>query len=309
MPYSTRTRDRILRRPIAEQNTIPDADLWRQQALTVEEMDELQRRADEQLAADYERYMKPGVDAFNRRVLYGKRPKDWTDEDISELSYDMMSDDYAPRDYDRSYEEYMPSRGKQDMRSVHDFQRTAADIRRGTYRPTDEFGEPYRGGRSMNARELAAMRYYDMMQPQSIGPREYPSKAEAFLFGYDPVPEDVDFTDPRELAYMIPGVGDALYGLNVAERVQRGGTPGALEAAMSVPIAGSILRRAPRYAKTFTRSMRDAEARKFANLRAAAMERSNALPAPKIRMQNARTGRWDEVNAYPEFVPYEEVRF
>lgn len=264
--------------------------------------------AADEIAEDRRRYFQPGADALKRRMLYSKRPKDWTDEDIDELSYDMMNEvpDYEADSH--AYEEYMPSRGRQDMRSVHDFQRTAADIRRGTYRPMDEFGEPYRGGRSMNARELAAMRYYDMMQPQSIGPREYPSKAEAFLFGYDPVPEDVDFTDPRELAYMVPGVGDALYGSNIAERVQRGGMPGALEAAMSVPIAGSILRRTPRYAKTFTKHMRDAEARKFANLRAEAMERANALPAPKVRMRNARTGKWDYVNDYNEFTPYEEVR-
>ena len=37
--------------------------------------------------------------------------------------------------------------------------------------------------------------------------------------------------------------------------------------------------------------------------------RRNALPQPKVHRQNARTGRWDEVNAYPEFTPYEEVEF
>lgn len=37
MPYSTRTRDRILRRPIAAQNTIPDQDIWYQRMADAEQ--------------------------------------------------------------------------------------------------------------------------------------------------------------------------------------------------------------------------------------------------------------------------------
>jgi len=37
MPYSTRTRDSILRRPIAAQNTIPDQDIWYQKGLDAEQ--------------------------------------------------------------------------------------------------------------------------------------------------------------------------------------------------------------------------------------------------------------------------------
>lgn len=267
--------------------------------------------AREEIEADRRRYLQPGVEARRRKELYAKRPRDWSDEDIHELSYDMMNDnpDYIPAD--RGYEAYMPSNRKYDDSMVRDFQRKASDIRRGTYRPTDEYGEEYMGALDRNMRDLFVSRYYDTLMPQSISAPTVPSRTEAFLFGTTPAGmEEHDFLSPRTLGYMVPGLGEYLYGSEVAEQIGKGGMPGFVEtAAFGVPIAKAAARRAFRAGKGLLNAQRISDARRAAQGQYERMMRSRALPQPKVRMQNARTGRWDEVNAYPEFTPYEEVRF
>ena len=293
------------------QESIPSTHSWRQNASDVAKYGLAMKRASDELAADYERYYRPQAEAMRRKELYAKRPRDWSDEDIHELSYDMMNDnpDYIPDD--RGYEAYMPSNRKYDDSMVRDFQRKASDIRRGTYRPTDEYGEEYMGALDRNMRDLSVSRYYDTLTPQSMRAPTVPSRTEAFLFGVNPAgAEEHKFLSPRTLAYMVPGVGEYLYGSEVAEQIGKGGMPGFVEtAAFGVPIAKAAARRVFRAGKGLLNAQRVSDARRAAQGQYDRMMRSRALNVPKVRRQNARTGRWDEVNAYPEFVPYEEVRF
>lgn len=117
MPYSTRTRDHILRRPIAAQNTIPDQDIWYQRMADAE-----QARYDDE---DYNWYLQ------NRGVMqpdgsyFGEELKP-----VPRLNYDPrvrqvgqpMRDYEAYGDYDRQLMEnvgdlvlgYDPSEGSPD---------------------------------------------------------------------------------------------------------------------------------------------------------------------------------------------------
>lgn len=311
MPYSNELDYDYMGNPVARQNTIPSGRNWRMNAAVAKEAARAASRAAEELEADRRRYLYPGEEARRRKILYGKRPKDWSDEDIYELAYDMMNDvqDYVPES--RAYEAYMPSNRKYDDHMVKDFQRKASEIRSGTYRPVDEYGREFTGALDRNMDDLALSRYYDALTPHSIGAPQNPSKAEAFLFGVNPPSaEEHDFLSPRTLAYMVPGVGEYLYGSEVAGQVSRGGMPGFVEtAAFGVPIAKAAARRVFRAGKGLLNAQRASDARRAAQGQYERMLRARSLNAPKVRMQNARTGRWDEVNAYPEFVPYEEVRF
>lgn len=120
MPYSTRTRDRILRRPIAEQNTIPDADLWRQQAFDVEQSrydDEdynwyLQNRGVTQPDGSYfgpEMRPAPSIDYDPRVRQVGKpmRSVEYYPEESDNRFYENLSDlalGYDPREGAPDYE-------------------------------------------------------------------------------------------------------------------------------------------------------------------------------------------------------------
>jgi hypothetical protein len=229
------------------------------------------------------------------------------------LAYDMMNDnpDYIPAD--RGYEAYMPERAAvNNSGRIEEFMKTAEDIRKGTYKPpVDEYGNEYDGAFGKNVNDLRVSRYLDRMQPHSIRQTRVPSKAEAFLFGVNPAgAEEHKFLSPRTLAYMVPGVGEYLYGSEVAKQIDEGGMPGFVETAVfGVPIAKAAARRVFRAGKGLLNAQRTSDARRAAQAQYDRMMRSRALNAPKVRRQNARTGRWDEVNAYPEFTPYEEVRF
>ena len=244
MPYSTRTRDRILRRPIAAQNTIPDQDIWYQKGLDAE-----QARQD---AEDYNWYL------LNRGMMQ---------PDGSYFGPELRP--HPQLDYDPS------------VRQV---------------------GQPMR-----------QIEYVD--QPSR--------NMEAFsdlLFGYDPreVAEDYEPDDgmvPAEALALglVPGpvgrvankvIGPAFAG-EVAYETARGRQPGALDMMFMGGLATHAASRANRARRAFQQGYKQGRARKMAEQ----ARRARALDAPRVRMQNARTGRWDEVNAYPEFVPYEEVRF
>lgn len=268
--------------------------------------------AADEIAADRRRYFQPGVDALNRRMLYSKRPKDWTNDDIDELSYDMMNQ--AP-DYEadsREYEVYMPNRIEPDYDDdVDRFRRMSGDIQRGTYRPpVDEYGNEYSGARDKNRNDLYVARYIDGLKPHSMRSPRVPSKVEAFLFGTNPnAGDEHKFLSPQTLAYMVPVAGEYLYGSEVAERIGEGGMPGFIEtAAFAAPIAKMAARRAFRIGKGLMNAQRASDARREILGEIDRQTRARALRAPKIRRQNVRTGRWDEVNAYPEFTQYEEVR-
>lgn len=294
------------------QESIPSTRSWRQNARDVAEYGLAMKRASDELAADYERYYRPQAEAMRRKELYRKKPRDWSDEDIDILAYDMMNDnpDYIPAD--RGYEAYMPERiAVDDSGRIKEFMRTADDIRNGTYKPpVDEYGNEYEGAFEKNVNDLYVSRYLDRMQPHSIRQTRVPSKAEAFLFGVNPDTEEHEFLSPKTLAYMVPGVGEYLYGTEVAEQIGKGGMPGFVEtAAFGVPMAKAAARRAFRGVKGLLNAQRVSDARRAVQGEIDRQMRRNALPQPKVRRQNARTGRWDEVNAYPEFTPYEEVRF
>lgn len=95
MPYSTISRDRILRRPIAEQNTIPDQDIWYQRMADAE-----QARYDDE---DYNWYlqnrgvMQPDGSYFGTEL----RPSPKLDYDPSVRQVGQPMRDYeAYGDYD-----------------------------------------------------------------------------------------------------------------------------------------------------------------------------------------------------------------
>ena len=104
----------------------------------------------------------------------------------------------------------------------------------------------------------------DRLKPHSLEAREYPSKLEAFLFGYDPGDEgDDDGFDPNviDAAYLVPGLGHALYGNNLLDQVKRGGMPGFAEMAMAVPYFGPDMKRA---AKSFVKGFKKGRSRRLA---------------------------------------------
>lgn len=125
-------------------------------------------------------------------------------------------------------------------------------------------------------------------EPEGMG------QGEAALFGGMFMPGKVGRT------------AGALLGADIAYDIARGRRiPGAIDAMWLGGLGARAARGAVRAGKAFGRGYQAGRARRAAEQ---AM-RSRALNAPKVRRQNARTGRWDEVNAYPEFTPYEEVRF
>ena len=153
----------------------------------------------------------------------------------------------------------------------------------------------------------------------------YPQYDERFMdnlgdlvLGYDPregaegyEPEEFGTADKAMFGAMFaPGrvgrTAGALLGADIAYDIARGRrVPGAIDAMWLGGLGARGARNMYRAGKAFGRGYQAGKARRMAEH---AM-RARALNAPKVMMQNARTGRWDEVNAYPEFTPYEEVRF
>lgn len=133
--------------------------------------------------------------------------------------------------------------------------------------------------------------------------------------GYEPSEEEGDAFENAMLLGLVPGAGRAgaaMRGVSelafadyLKNRATGNSRMGALDVAFGTGLGSRFARNVNRSRKAFQQGFRQGRARK-------AYEealRRNALPQPKVRRQNARTGRWDEVNAYPEFVPFEEVRF
>lgn len=114
----------------------------------------------------------------------------------------------------------------------------------------------------------------DRLKPHSLEAREYPSKLEAFLFGYGPNEEEDGFFDKlgegeipsvkdaaSEAAYFVPVVGEVKYGANILDRIREGGMPGFVETAMAVPFFGP---RAVKLGKSAYRAYKTAPSRRFA---------------------------------------------
>lgn len=114
----------------------------------------------------------------------------------------------------------------------------------------------------------------DRLKPHSLEAREYPSKLEAFLFGYGPNEEEDGFFDKlgegeipsvkdaaSEAAYFVPVVGEVKYGTNILDRIREGGMPGFVETAMAVPFFGP---RAVKLGKSAYRAYKTAPSRRFA---------------------------------------------
>lgn len=105
----------------------------------------------------------------------------------------------------------------------------------------------------------------DRLKPHSLEPKEQPTKLEAFLFGYDPdaANDDGDGFDPNviDAAYLVPGLGHAIYGNSILDQVKRGGMPGFAEAMIAVPYFGPDMKRA---AKSFVKGFKKGRARRFA---------------------------------------------
>lgn len=101
------------------------------------------------------------------------------------------------------------------------------------------------------------------LKPAEIKKKEYPSKLEAFFFGYDPDSngeEGIDI-DVIDAGYAVPVLGSAMYGGTMLDQVKRGGMPGFVDAAISVPIIGPGVKKA---GKAFANGFRRGRARRFA---------------------------------------------
>lgn len=211
-------------------------------------------------------------DKYREAMAYGSRPRDWSEQDIDYMASQMVQG---------------------DERFMSPYERHQNNLLRDSYR-----------GMYSDERD------YDRMVPHSIGPTEYPSRAEAFLFGYDPENEEEDFLSPKTLGYMVPGLGEYLYGSDVAGRVGRGGMPGFVEtAAFGVPIAKAATRRAFRAGKGLLNAQRTSDARRAAQGQYERMMRSRSLNAPTKRVYDVNSRKYMDINPYTEEVPYEEVRF
>ena len=112
------------------------------------------------------------------------------------------------------------------------------------------------------------------LKPVELRAKEYPSKTEAFLFGYGPNEEEDGFFDKlgegeipsvkdaaSEAAYFVPVVGEVKYGANILDRIREGGLPGFVETAMAVPFFGP---RAVKLGKSAYRAYKTAPSRRFA---------------------------------------------
>lgn len=152
--------------------------------------------------------------------------------------------------------------------------------------------------------------------PEEYDDRFYDNLSD-LVMGYDPKEGAEDY-EPEEFgtadkamfgAMFAPGrigrTAGALLGADIAYDIARGRrVPGAIDMIWLGGMGLRGARNAYRAGKAFKGGYQAGRARRAAEKAA----QSRMLDAPKIRRQNASTGRWDEVNAYPEFIPYEEVR-
>lgn len=132
--------------------------------------------------------------------------------------------------------------------------------------------------------------------------------------GYEPEYDDSELYDAALLGF-VPGgrfgaraarkAGSAAFAGIVGKDVADGRRLGALDLAFVGGLGAAGARRAKAAGSSFRRGYQQGKARRAYEQAL----RSRALPSPKVRRQNARTGRWDYVDQYPEFTPYEEVDF
>ena len=135
------------------------------------------------------------------------------------------------------------------------------------------------------------------------------------VLGYDPregaegyEPEEFGTADKAMFGAMFaPGrvgrTAGALLGADIAYDIASGRrVPGAIDAMWLGGMGARAAKKAAwmYYQDKLTRAIRK---------RAARQAQRRALNTPKVRMQDARTGRWNEIPKYIEEVPYEEVRF
>lgn len=271
------------------QESIPSTHSWWQNAMDVAKYGRTVKRASDELAADYERYYRPQDEAMRRKEMYAKRPRDWSNRDIEEIARDRMNstDGYVPQ--------YNP-----------DMDRKVLDI------PTE-----YIDGMDAYKDALYAMRYEDTMVPHSLEPAGQQSKLNAFLFGYNPNGggEDFGWKDAAKMGvYTAPVVGNAYYASEIVDRIRNGEIPGFLEAAMAVPIAGHVLKRAPKYLRGWKNFRAQQEARRA--FERELDKRALTMPKPNKKVLEQGTFPWSRskmvdryVDPNMKFTPYEEVRF
>jgi len=100
------------------------------------------------------------------------------------------------------------------------------------------------------------------LRPHSLEIKEQPSKLEAFLLGYDPEDDgEGEGVSVVDAGYFVPVLGSAMYGNSILDQVNRGGMPGALDAAIAVPFFGPRIKKA---GKAFVKGFKAGRARRFA---------------------------------------------
>ena len=100
------------------------------------------------------------------------------------------------------------------------------------------------------------------LHPHSLEVKEQPSKLEAFLLGYDPDDDgEGEGVSVVDAGYFVPVLGSAMYGNSILDQVNRGGMPGALDAAIAVPFFGPRIKKA---GKAFVKGFKAGRARRFA---------------------------------------------
>lgn len=271
------------------QDSIPSTRSWRQNARDVTEYERAMERASDELAADYERYYRPQAEAMRRKEMYAKRPRDWSNRDIEEIARDRKNfmGDYVPQ--------YNP-----------DVDSKVLDV------PTE-----YTDDMDTYKDALYEMRYEDMLAPHSLEPTEPQSRASAFLFGYNPNGggEDFGWKDAAEFGiFSAPVVGNAYYASELVDRIKNGEIPGFLEGALAVPIAGHVLKRAPKYLRGLKNFRAKQEARRA--FERELDKRALTMPKPNKKVLEQGNFPWSRskmvdryVDPNMEFTPYEEVRF
>ena len=131
---------------------------------------------------------------------------------------------------------------------------------------------------------------------------------------YDPEYEDSSLAQAALMSF-VPGrgilsrgarkVGAGAFAGLVGEDAAAGRQLGALDLTFMGGLAGQLGMRANRARKSFMHGYRRGRVRRAAE---EAM-RARALEGKRVKMMNARTGRWDEVYPMEEFTPYEEIGF
>ena len=282
-------RSRMIPRYYSQRESVPSSSYWRQRALDFEDQAEYADRVQEELDQDWMRYYYPAADAMRRKAMYSKRPRDWSDEDIGEMAFDRVNDS----------SDYIPEYDSNDERKFVEV----------------SYEEPNGYDRYANA--LASLRYEDTLAPHSLEPAEQQSRLDAFLYGYNPNAggEDFGWKDAAEMGvYAAPIVGSAYYASEMIDRIKNGEVPGFLEGALAVPLAGHVLKRAPKYLRGLKNFRAQQEARRA--FERELDRRALTMPKPNKKVLEQGDFPWSRprmvdryVDPNMKFTPYEEVKF